>query len=126
VIVSNFERLRRGEAPTVYGDGEQALDYVYIDDAVRALLIMASPEHDGKMVNLASGRATTVNDLTAAMLVVSDSDLHPATCPPDWTAGSSRVGDPAAAAAELGWKAETSIDEGLQRCWEWMRKDRDA
>ena len=38
VIVSNFERLLRGEAPTVYGDGEQALDYVYIDDAIRALL----------------------------------------------------------------------------------------
>lgn len=126
VIVSNFERLRRGEAPTVYGDGEQALDYVYIDDAIRALLMMAAPEHDGKTVNIASGRATTVNDLTAAMLVASGSDLHPVTCPPDWTAGSSRVGDPAAAAAELGWKAETSIEEGLQRCWEWMRENRDA
>jgi UDP-glucose 4-epimerase len=126
VIVSNFERLLRDEAPTVYGDGEQALDYVYIDDAIRALLIMAAPEHDGKTMNIASGRAITVNELTAAMLAVSGRDLEPVTCPPDWTAGSCRVGDPAAAAAELGWKAETPIEDGLQRCWEWMKEDRNA
>jgi UDP-glucose 4-epimerase len=121
VIVSNFERLSRGEAPTVYGDGEQALDYVYIDDAIEALIAMAAPEHDGKTLNVASGQATTVNALTAAMLKVSGMGLAPKSCPPDWTAGSRRVGDPTAAARELGWKADTPIELGLQRCWEWTR-----
>jgi UDP-glucose 4-epimerase len=114
VIVSNFERLMRDEAPTVYGDGEDAL------------LAMAAREHDGKVLNIASGRAVTVNELTATMLAVSGSDLEARTCPPDWTAGSSRVGEPTAAATELGWKAETAVEVGLQRCWEWMRKERNA
>jgi nucleoside-diphosphate-sugar epimerase len=126
VIVSNFERLLRGEAPTVYGDGEQALDYVYVDDAVAALLAMTAREHDGKLVNIASGKAITVNDLTATMLAVSGSDLEPRACPPDWTAGSCRVGDPTAAAVELGWKAEVPIEVGLQRCWDWMQKERNV
>jgi UDP-glucose 4-epimerase len=126
VIVSNFERIVRGEAPTVYGDGEQALDYVYIDDLIRALLVMSGREHDGKMVNIASGRAVTVNDLTASMLAVSGRDLAPVTCAADWTAGSYRVGDPTAATAELGWTAETPLEVGLRRCWEWTEKERHA
>jgi UDP-glucose 4-epimerase len=119
VIVSNFERLARGEEPTVFGDGEQALDYVYIDDAVAALVVMAGPDHDGKTLNISSGHGTTVNALTAAMLSASGSRLAPRMCPPDWTAGSRRVGDATAAAGELGWKADTPIEAGLQRCWEW-------
>ena len=119
VIVSNFERLARGEAPTVYGDGEQALDYVYIDDAVAALLALAAPEHDGKTLNIASGHGVTVNELTEAMLTAAGSHLSPRPCPPDWTAGSRRVGDPTAAARELGWKADTPLHVGLTRCWEW-------
>ena len=119
VIVSNFERLARGEAPTVYGDGEQALDYVYIDDAVAALLALAAREHDGKTLNVASGHGVTVNELTDSMLAAAGSELAPRMCPPDWTAGSRRVGDPTAAARELGWKADTPLEVGLARCWEW-------
>jgi UDP-glucose 4-epimerase len=126
VIVSNFERLLQGEAPTVYGDGEQALDYVYVDDAVGALLAMSAREHDGKTLNVASGRAVSVNELTEAMLSAGASDLEARTCPPDWTAGSCRVGDPTAAATDLGWKAEIPVEVGLQRCWEWMKKERNA
>jgi UDP-glucose 4-epimerase len=120
VIVSNFERLARGEAPTVYGDGEQALDYVYVDDAVAALVALAAPEHDGATLNIASGRGVTVNELTATMSAVSGSALAPQMCPPDWTAGSRRVGDANAAATRLGWRAETALEVGLARCWEWM------
>lgn len=122
VIVSNYERLARGEAPTVFGDGEQALDYVYIDDVVAALILMAAPEHDGKTLNIGSGQRTTVNALTAAMLDASGTRLEPRACPADWTAGSVRVGDPGAAARELGWKADTPMAVGLRRTWEWMRE----
>ena len=71
VIVANFERLVRGEAPTIFGDGLQALDYVYIDDVVEALIELAAPAHNGKTLNICSGLATTINDLTAAMIATS-------------------------------------------------------
>ena len=112
VIVSNFERLARGEAPTVYGDGNQALDYVYIDDVVDALIRMVDERADGVTVNVSTGRALSINDLTQRMLAVSSSPLAPIFCPPDWTAGTVRVGDPALAEAQLGWRAATPMDDG--------------
>jgi UDP-glucose 4-epimerase len=122
VIVSNFERLRRGVRPTVYGDGKQALDYIYIDDTIAALLLMASHDQDGKVLNVASGGALSVNELTGTMLGVAGSDLEPETCPPDWTAGSVRLGDPELTKAETGWAASTPMTEGLTRVWSWMQE----
>lgn len=126
VIVSNFERIARGEEPTVYGDGEQALDYVFVDDVVAALLAVTSHEHDGKTLNVASGRATSVNELTKLMIDASGSSTPPKLCPPDWTAGSRRFGDPSRAASDLGWEITIPIDEGLQRCWDWTKRSADV
>jgi nucleoside-diphosphate-sugar epimerase len=126
VIVSNFERLVRGEVPTVYGDGEQTLDYVFVDDAIGALVAMAAPEHNAKTMNVASGRGVSINELTAAMITTSGSLSAPRSLPADWTAGSRRVGDPTLAARELGWKAETPLAVGLRRYWDWMRRPLDG
>jgi nucleoside-diphosphate-sugar epimerase len=120
VIVKNFERIRRGESPVIFGDGEQALDYVYVDDCVDALLAMLAPEHDGCTYNVATGHAITVNELTRLMLEVSGSDLEPVTGPVDETAGTTRKGSPALAQSRLAWHAETPIDVGLRRVWAWL------
>jgi UDP-glucose 4-epimerase len=118
VIVSNFERLRRNERPLVYGDGKQALDYVYVDDAVDALVMLADRAHDGLVCNIGSGDAISVGDLTDKMLDVAGSDLEPLTCDADWTAGSLRVADTTVARDVLGWSARTGIEDGLRRVWE--------
>jgi UDP-glucose 4-epimerase len=126
VILANFERLQRGEAPTIYGDGRQALDYVYVDDAVDALLALADPGRSGTLVNVSSGRAISITELTSAMLRVAGSDFEPQHCPPDWTAGSIREGRPDLAAKTLGWRATTPIGSGLERVWAWLQRGIDA
>jgi UDP-glucose 4-epimerase len=118
VVTANFERLRRRERPTIYGDGKQALDYVYIDDVVDALLMLADEAHDGVICNVGTGRAVSVSELTDRMLRITGLDLEPVMCPPDWTAQSVRVADTRAARETLGWVATTTIEEGLQRVWE--------
>jgi len=120
VILSNFERMMRGEAPTIYGDGEQALDYVYVADAVDALVRLARPEHDSVLFNVGSGRAVSVNELTKRMIEVAASELGPRYLPPDWTARSCRVASVEKARECLGWEAPTSIGDGLRAVWEWM------
>lgn len=119
VILTNFERIARGEAPVVFGDGEQALDYVFVDDVVHGLLGMARPGFTG-IVNLGSGRAVSVNELTALMMDVAGSDVAPVTGPADWTAGTRRVGDVALAKRRLNWSAGTDMRSGLERVWKWM------
>jgi UDP-glucose 4-epimerase len=123
VILKNFERIRSGESPVVFGDGEQALDYVYVDDCVDALLAMLEPEHDGCTYNVATGRPITVNELTVLMLEASGSDLEPVNGPADETAGTVRKGSPELAERRLAWRAETPIDEGLSRVWAWLEEE---
>lgn len=120
VILSNFERLLRGKRPTIYGDGGQQLDYVFVDDVVRALRALVASDQDGRIYNIGSGHGTSVNELTVRMMNIAERELEPEYCPPDWTAGSIRVGDPSAARMGLGWSATTTIDDGLARVWDWM------
>jgi UDP-glucose 4-epimerase len=117
VVVANFERLRRHERPTIYGDGKQALDYVYVEDVVEALLMLSETAHDGLICNVGTGRALSVGELTKMMLTVSRQDLEPLMCPPDWTAGSVRVADCSLARETLGWTATTAMEDGLERVW---------
>jgi UDP-glucose 4-epimerase len=117
VIVANLERLQRYDRPTIHGDGEQALDYVYIRDVIDALIMLTDRAHDGLVCNLGTGRAISVRELTELMLAVSGRDLEPLMCPADWTARSVRVADTAVARQTLGWIATTTIEEGLKSMW---------
>jgi UDP-glucose 4-epimerase len=120
VILKNFERVRRGAQPVVFGDGEQALDYVYVDDCIDALLKMVPDKHDGWTYNVASGEGMTVNELTRTMLDVSGARLEPVDGPADWTAGTVRVGSPELAERRLEWRSTTPMHEGLARVWQWL------
>lgn len=118
VILRNFDRLRAGLPPVINGDGAQGLDYVYVDDAVDALIRMATIPGGVGVVNVASGRARTVSELTEAMLAVAGREgIDPDYAPPDWTAGSRRVGTTTRAREVLGWSATTPLDTGLRQVW---------
>jgi UDP-glucose 4-epimerase len=124
VIVRNCERILDGEPPVVFGDGEQALDYVYVDDAVEATVAaLESPVCD-EVLNVGSGRPTTINQLVDTLVAVSGRRLRKVHGPPDWTAASWRVGDVRKAAALLGWKARTPLEEGLARTVAWIEQSR--
>jgi len=126
VIVRNFERILGGERPTIYGDGAQALDYVYVDDVVRATIAAMESAPGGEILNVASGAATSVSDLIDTMRRVSGSAAAVSHLPPDSTAGSRRVADITRISKTLGWKPEVSLEDGLRRTWRWMVEKHDA
>ena len=117
VIVTNLERMAQGLAPTVYGDGEQSLDYVYVKDVVDALWLLGIGSSTGVVLNVASGRPETINSLAATMVKVAGGGFTPEHLPPDWTAGTSRVGDPSLCRATTGWSATTDLATGLRYTW---------
>ncbi len=123
VIMKNFERILAGEPPVIFGDGEQALDYTYVDDVVDATIAALAPTADGEVINIGSGKATSINSLTEKMLGVARSDLQPKSGPADWTAGTSRFCDPSKAKRILDWQATTSFDEGLKSTLDWAASD---
>lgn len=122
VIVTNFERILRGERPVIHGDGLQALDYVYVDDVVRALILGMSDAGDQELINIGSGSAVSVSQLTHLMLSVAGSSLDLLHGPPDWTAGTHRVCDNDKARRLLGWAPTVPLEEGLASVYAWMRK----
>ena len=124
VIVKNAERLRAGERPIVFGDGQQSLDYVFVDDVVdatiRALLLRVAEPYQTEVINIGSGHATTVDELLDTLCRAAGRKYEPLHEPADWTADSRRVSDPARAHALLGWRATTSLEEGLRKVWSWL------
>lgn len=121
VVVSNFERLRRNEPPIIHGDGEQALDYSHVDDIARATILAMSREANGKVLNVGSGRALSVNELTAAMMEAADVRFEPIFDEADNTAGSCRVANTGHAESMLGFRSHIPLEEGLRSTWEWIR-----
>ncbi len=121
VIVRNFQQMLRNEPPTIVGDGQQALDYVYVDDAVDALLLASTDAADGGLFHIGSGNAPTIEELTRVMQRVAGSTLSPRRLPPDRTHGTVRVADPRHALENLGWRTRVSLNDGLRRVFEWMK-----
>lgn len=121
VILKNFERIKDDQSPVINGDGKQALDYIYVDDAVEATLTVMLAETSGEVFNVGTGRATNINLLTQVMLGVSGKDLKPKYTEADWTAGSSRVGNVDKIKNVLGWQAKTSLEDGIRQTWSWFK-----
>ena len=121
-------RLERGEPPRVFEDGGQRRDFVHVRDVARANLLAlqaVSRAVDGtdpagadagglRCYNVASGEPHTVGEMAAALAAAFDGGHGPVVT------GEYRLGDvrhvvasPAAAAADLGFRAQTEFAEGM-------------
>lgn len=116
-----IQRLRRGEAPTVFGDGLQTRDLIFVADVVRANLIAAEhPAAAGHVFNICTGRPTRLLDLLAILYPLFPHAPQPIFAAPRPGDIYHSVGDPAKAERLLGFKAETSLAEGLKETATWM------
>ena len=116
VVAIFMDRLRAGETATIFGDGEQVRDFVYVGDVVEAVL--AAGEAPAGTYNIGTGRGTSVNELWETCTRVAGGGREPEHAGP--RAGDLRrsVLDPGRAREALGWEARTSLEEGLRRTWE--------
>ena len=112
--------LATGGTPRIFGDGRQTRDYVYVGDVVRAT--RAAARHRGGVFNVGTGRETSVLELYAACLRVAAAAIDAEHAPARAGELQRSVLDPALAAAELGFRPEASLDEGLAATWEWVRE----
>ena len=115
VIAIFCGRLLAGERPTVFGDGTQTRDYLYVGDVVAAMLAAADCDAAGP-INIGTGVETDVLELARRLAAIEgrEDGFEPELAPP--RAGEvQRISlDPARAARELGWRPTTSVEEGLR------------
>lgn len=107
--------LRAGGTPKIFGDGRQTRDYVYVGDVAQATL--AAVGQSGGVFNIGTRIETSVVALFAACLAVTGIDVEAEHAPARAGELQRSVLDPSAATNVLGWRAETSLDEGLRATW---------
>jgi UDP-glucose 4-epimerase len=120
-VVAIFSgRLLEGKPCTIYGDGRQTRDYVFVGDVARANLMAAEKGFTGAL-NVGTGVETDVNQLYATMARIAGVG-EPAQHAPGRPGEQRRSCiDPSAAAAALGWRPQVSIEDGLRRTIEFFR-----
>ncbi|MGH7726405.1 MAG: SDR family oxidoreductase, partial [Candidatus Eiseniibacteriota bacterium] len=112
--------MLEGKRPTIFGDGEQLRDYVYVDDVVRANEL-ALGAGSGETVNIGWGRGISVNDIVRTLrklLAFEDEPIYADARPGE----IQRIYlDAARARRVLGWEPQVSFEEGLGRTVAWHR-----
>jgi UDP-glucose 4-epimerase len=107
--------LRDGGTPTIFGDGSQSRDYVYVADVAAAFVRAA--EHDGGVFNVGTGVETSVVELYGAIQAATGIDREPEFAPARLGELQRSVLDPSSAKDMLEWAPRRSLAEGLAETW---------
>jgi len=122
-VISIFaERMLAGAAPTVFGDGGQSRDFVYVDNVVEAnMRACATPGIAGRVYNIGCGRSASLLELVAALNRVLGTAIEPEFAPA--RPGDVRISlaDITRAQRELGYEPVVHFEEGLEQTLAWMR-----
>ncbi len=114
VIAIFLDRLRRGEPVEIFGEGGQVRDFTFIADAVAALRrAMPVASAQARVFNVCTGTGTTVRRLAETIAALCGAVLVVSHRPPRGGEVEISIGDPRHAAAELGFRARTTLSEGL-------------
>jgi UDP-glucose 4-epimerase len=125
VLIRWMDRIIEGQAPLIFGDGKQTMDFVYIEDIARANILAAKANVTDRVFNVASGVETSLNDLAYSLAKVMESKLTPEYGPERKTNPvQRRLASITQAKELLGFEAEVSLEEGLSRLVNWWREQK--
>jgi len=111
VVAAFAEALRNGVSPEIHGDGRQTRDFLYVDDAVDAL-VRAGSRGGGLVVNVGSGVSTSIRDLWS--LMAGPSSPEPVSSPRRTNDVSRSAVSPTRARIHLAWAPWTELRVGLR------------
>lgn len=128
VIAIFGRRMLDGQPVTIYGDGEQTRDLVYVEDVAAANLATAGHplppvgSLDARAYNIGTGVETTVNQL-AGVIAAEAKSASPIGHAPARAGELLRSGlDVSKAGRELGWRPQVALSEGITRTLRWIRE----
>jgi UDP-glucose 4-epimerase len=120
-VVAIFgSRLLRGDPCSIFGDGSQTRDYVFVGDVVEAFFA-ASSKGDGETFNIGTGVETSVNDLYARLAAICGVDAEPEYKPARPGELNRSCLSSVKAGEILGWSPQKKLDEGLAETVEFLR-----
>ncbi len=120
VVAIFAARMLAGEPPTIFGDGNQTRDYVFIDDTVHAF-VLAMERGSGRLVNVGTGLETSVNGLYRMLAGLTGFRGQPSYGPLPPGEVRRIALDPSLAAEVLGWRPWTHLEDGLAETVAYMK-----
>jgi UDP-glucose 4-epimerase len=119
VIMKILDAIDDNKAPTIYGDGSQAYDFVYVGDCARANVLAMKAEAVDRFYNVGTGVRTSIKELVDMVIELTQFRLAPRYEPAGLTFVRNRIGSPKRAQAELGFSSQVDLRDGLQKLITW-------
>jgi len=124
-VVGVFIRqILNNRPPTIYGDGYQTRDFIYIDDNIKlAIKALLTDEANGHIINIGAGRQTTILDLAEKLIRISGKDLKPKFIEGRNYEIKYRSPDVTKMKEILKFKMEDKLEENLRKTYEWYKEN---
>jgi UDP-glucose 4-epimerase len=126
VLIRWMERLDAGQAPIIFGDGKQTMDFVHVRDVARANILGAKASASDEVFNIASGTETSLAQLAHALAsVMGQGHLTPEFGPErSVNPVPRRLASTKKAERLLGFRTSVQLDDGLRELVDWWRAER--
>ena len=130
VLIRWYRLLKKGEAPLVFGAGDQTMDFVHVEDVARANVLAMKADASDEVFNVASQTETSLLQLCEALLRVMGSTLEPRHVPLPAERKAvevlRRLADTSKARRMLGFEAKVPLDRGLSQLVGWLDQNIDG
>ena len=121
-VIAIFGQLYLSEQPvTVFGDGEQTRDYIYVDDVVSGFLAAARADDPHDLINIGTGVETSVNDLVAAFATETGFNQGPVYAQKRTGELDRSALDISLARSSLSWEPGMALSDGIAATLAWIR-----
>ncbi len=121
VVPSFIKNISENKFPVIRGDGTQTRDFIYVDDAVSALLIGGESKKTG-IFNVGSGKETSLNELSKKIAKILNKKIRPKYRFARGIEVQRSALDWSKAKKELDWKPKISLVQGLKKTIDWYEK----
>ena len=127
VLVRWIERIEAGLPPIIFGDGEQTMDFIFVEDVARANLLAAEAQATARVFNVGFGVETSLLELAETLLRVMGSNLSVEYGPErSVNAVRRRLAAVGSARRELGFEAGVGLEEGLGKLVQWWHEQKEG
>lgn len=120
VIMKMLDAIDRGEAPTIYGDGSEAFDFVAVEDCGEANVCAMKADTNDRFYNVGTGKRTSLKEVAEKLVKLTNCSKPIQFAPRSQaTLVRNRIGSAKRASEEIKFDAKIDLDDGLQRLIEW-------
>lgn len=125
VILAFIDKIQKGQAPVINGDGSQAFDFVYVEDACRSCILAMKSGLNDQVFNVSSGMQTSILNLAKKIAEIMGKDTpFEFVDDHDKTLVRNRIGSTEKAELELGFIAKVPLEQGLRKVINWKVRNR--